>query len=45
MFERRVTSVKQEWDFWVTSREFQLINESLQQNEELHVHLVGGASI
>ncbi|CAG8901455.1 unnamed protein product [Penicillium egyptiacum] len=45
MFERSVAWVKQEWDFWVTCRECQRINESLQQNKGLHVHLVGGVSI
>lgn len=45
MFERSVAWAKQEWEFWVTCRESQRINESWQHNEGLHVHLVGGVSI
>jgi hypothetical protein len=45
MFERSVTWGKQEWDFWVTSRESQRINETLKHNGGLYVHLFGGARI
>jgi hypothetical protein len=45
MFERTVSWAKQEWEFWVTCRECQRINDSLRQNEGLYVQLVGGASI
>ncbi|CAG8944687.1 unnamed protein product [Penicillium salamii] len=45
MFERNVSWAKQEWEFWVTCRECQRINDSLQQNEWLYVQLIGGASI
>ncbi|CAG7935400.1 unnamed protein product [Penicillium salamii] len=45
MFARNVSWAKQEWDFWVTCRECGRINNSLQQNEGLYVHLVGGVSI
>lgn len=45
IFERNVSWVKQEWDFWVTPRECEGINESLREHEGLYLHLVGGVSI
>lgn len=45
MFERTVAWAKQEWDFWVTCRECQRINGSVQQDEGLHIHLIGGVCI
>ncbi|CAG8416245.1 unnamed protein product [Penicillium salamii] len=45
LFQRDVSWMKQEWEVWVTSRECELINTSLRENEGLHIHLVGGVSI
>lgn len=45
IFEERVVWAKQEWDLWVTSRECQRINESVQHNGGLCVHLFGGVGI
>ena len=45
MSKRKATWVRQQWEFWVTSSEYQAIYDTLQEKNGLSVHLFGNAAL
>lgn len=45
MSKRKTTWVRQQWEFWVTSSEYQAIYNALQEKNGLSVHLFGNAAL
>jgi hypothetical protein len=43
--ERKAMWAKQEWKFWVHIREFQEIQRSVRENDQIFLHLSGSAAL
>jgi hypothetical protein len=43
LFNRKVPWIRQKWSFWIPNLEYQGIQESVGENQEISVHLFGNA--